>query len=71
MHSLQGIPESREDCREAMDNGNFADCVFPFVIAECAREGGHGVRQINVCGRRKGPGIFHYALYAFLPLPFR
>ena len=42
MDSLEGIPESQKDCTEAMHNGNFANCVFPFVIAECARE--HGMR---------------------------
>jgi len=34
--------------REAMDNVNFGKCVFYYLIAECAREGGHRMRQINV-----------------------
>jgi len=69
MDSLEGIPESQKDCTEAMHNGNFANCVFPFVIAECARE--HGMRQIDMSGDRWGPGMFHYALYALLSPPPR
>jgi len=34
--------------REAMDNVNFGKCVFSYFIAECAREGGHGMRQMDV-----------------------
>ena len=34
--------------REAMDNGNFGNCVFPYPIAECSPEGGHGMRQMDV-----------------------
>jgi len=40
MHLLEGIPGSLKDCTEAMDNGNIAKCVFPFLSWSALRKGG-------------------------------